>query len=83
MSKPGTPHLRTVHAQRNGRPARRTVAARTILHLTNGRASLRRFRGWGLFRGLRRAVGEILGMAVVLALSIVLAHFMLIAMFPV
>jgi hypothetical protein len=44
---------------------------------------MRIFRGWGLFRGIRRVMGEIFGMALVLALSIVLAHAMLILMFPV
>jgi hypothetical protein len=49
----------------------------------NSRAWLRAFGGWGLFRGLRRAIGEVVAMAFILALAIVLAHAMLIVLFPV
>ena len=83
MRKTVGPHLRALQPPRNGRPVRRIGATRASIHLTNGRPSMRLFRGWRVFRGIRRAFGEIVGMAVVLALSIVLAHALLIVMFPV
>ena len=83
MRKPIGLHLRAVQPTRNGRPTRRGAAARAVIHLANGRPSLGLFRGLRVFRGIRRVIGEVFGMALVLALSIVLAHMMLIIMFPV
>lgn len=87
MAKTGGPHLRALQSPRNGRPARRTVTARAANHASNGRPSMRRLvsglRGLRVFRGIGRAIGEVFAMALVLALSIVLAHVLLLAMFPV
>ena len=79
MAKPVNVHLRAVQRSRNGRPARRTGAGAALLSIgaTTGRRSL------GFFRSIRAALAEILGLAVVLALSIVLAHVMLVLVFPV
>jgi hypothetical protein len=78
MRKPVAVNLRAIHAPRNGRPARRARVAAAA-----SRAWRRLFEGWGFFRGLRRAIGEVVAMAFVLALAIVLAHAMLIVLFPV
>ena len=78
MRKPAAVHLRAIHAPRNGRPAHRARVAAAAT-----RAWTRFFSGWGFFRGLRRAIGEVVAMAFVLALAIVLAHAMLIVMFPI
>jgi len=83
MAKPINTHLRALRSPRNGRSPRRAGMTRALIHLSNGRPSMRIFRGWGLFRGVGRALGEIFGMAIILALSIVLAHAMLVVMFPV
>ena len=83
MRKPVGLHLRALQSPRNGRPARRIGAARASIHPTTGRPWTRLLNGLRRFRGIGRAIGEIFGMAVVLALSIVLAHALLIVMFPV
>jgi hypothetical protein len=77
MRKSDTVHLRAVPQSRNGRPSRRTVAGRASAPLFDERP-----RG-GFFRRLRRIIGEVFGMALVLALSIVLAHAMLVLIYPV
>jgi hypothetical protein len=77
MRKSDIVHLRAVSQSRNGRPSRRTVAGRASAPFVDERP-----RG-GFFRGLRRVLGEIFGMALVLALSIVLAHAMLVLIYPV
>jgi hypothetical protein len=83
MRKPVPLQLHAVRSSRNGRPTRRQGTARAAVHLVNGRPSMRTFPGLRLFQRIRRAVGEITAMAVMLALSIVLAHAILIVMFPV
>ena len=83
MRKPAAIHLRALHAPRNGRPTRSTRIAGAATRLVRTRAWTRIFRGWGVFRGLRRAIGEVVAMALVLALAIVLAHAMLVVLFPV
>ncbi len=77
MANPIRLQVRTLPQPRDGRPARRATAARASARPINGRRSL----GW--LRAIRNAIGEIFGMAVILALSIVLAHALLVLAFPV
>jgi len=84
MPKPvGPVQLRALQPSRNGRSSRRPRATRASVHLVNGRPPTWTFPGLRILRRIRRALGEIVVMAVVLALSIVLAHVLLIVMFPV
>jgi len=77
MAKPVNLHLRAVQRSRNGRPGRRTGAALISVGASAGRRSV------GFLRAIRNALAEVLGLAVVLALSIVLAHVMLVVIFPI
>lgn len=82
MRKPvSSLQLRALQPSRNGRSTRR--ATRASVHLVDGRPSMRTFPGLRILQRIRHAIGEIVAMALVLALAIVLAHAFLIVMFPI
>jgi hypothetical protein len=76
MARTNTVRLRAVPRSVNGRPTRRPG-----VRLLAAYRSLRA-RSLGLLGRAGNAVGQVLGMALVLALSIVLAHAMLVLVFP-